>query len=303
VVKPSDRNPWERQLADDVVRALARAVLPRQLRNWLRSPRATAAWLQGTLAHLAGRNPVVELRPGWRLRCHPVALRTAYRVMLEDPAQVLELDGFIAACAPGMVLYDVGAHFGIFSLAALHFGGPQALAVAVDPSAAAARMLRRMARLNATGDRLRIIRAAAVAVDGVTDVVDAGVVAAGYAVRPGAAHPAGERTAVPAVTVDRLCARLRLWPTHLKIDVEGFESDVLRGARATLREADRPLVFIELHNAIVGEGGGDPSAAIRELLEARYDLFDVHGAPARAENLLSHDLVRVVARPHAAPAA
>jgi FkbM family methyltransferase len=176
------------------------------------------------------------------------------------------------------------------------------VAVAVDPSESAVRMLRRMARLNATGDRLRIIRAAVAAAEGVTDVVDAGVVAAGYAVRPGAAHPASERTVVPAVTVDGLCARLELRPTHLKIDVEGFEADVLRGARATLRAADRPLVFIELHHEIVRQGGSDPAAAIRELQDARYGLFDVYGAPAFAEALLSQNLVRVVARPHAAPA-
>ena len=249
------------------------------------------------MADALGYDPDVELRPGWHLRCHPVVRRLTCRALLEDPELIAEFDGFIAACTPGMVLLDLGAHFGLFSLAALHFGGADARAVAVDPSATSVKMLRRMVRLNRMEHRVRVIRAAATAEEGEVELVDAGVFAAGFFVHPDAAHPASERTTATGVTVDGLCRRLGLRPTHLKIDVEGFEVEILRGAQETLRASPRPLVFIELHNAMVRGHGGDNAAAIRELQDAGYTLFQVDGSPASAGSLLQCDLVHVVAKP------
>ena len=66
-------------------------------------------------------------------------------------------------------------------------------------------------------------------------------------------------------------------PDAVKVDVEGREAAVLRGAEATLA-AHRPLLVVEVHEADPalegGEGGGEGSAsagpaALREWLEAR----------------------------------
>src|SRR6185503_4566589 len=67
-------------------RRLAR-VLPRRWRNWLRSPAATLKWAWDDLRHRGGADLVAELRPGWRIRCHPAAWRMAYRVHQEDEEQ------------------------------------------------------------------------------------------------------------------------------------------------------------------------------------------------------------------------
>ncbi len=275
---------------------LARSLVPRRLRNWLRSPRATLLWLRDHGAHAAGLDPVAQIRPGWRLRCHPLALRTAYRAHLDDPDQVAELDAFIAACAPDMVLFDIGAHFGLFSFAALHYGGPLARAVAVDPSPVAVRMTRLVARLNGVEDRVAVLGAAAGAEEGTLELVDGGVIAAGYYMPADAAHPAGERTRVDEVTVDGLARRCGCTPTHLKIDVEGAEADVLRGARGTLTGATRPLVFLELHTAITRRGGGDPARPLRLLAECGYAVEGLERPGAEGE-LLARDVVRVLARP------
>lgn len=83
----------------------------------------------------------LEIRPGWVLRAHPLAVRCVYMSQIRDLEQRAELDAFLARCSPGMQLLDVGCHFGVFSLAALHYGGPTARAVAVDPSHTATTML------------------------------------------------------------------------------------------------------------------------------------------------------------------
>jgi FkbM family methyltransferase len=275
-------------------RTLARTVVPRRLRNWLRSPRASLGWLgDGLLDALGGPVPL-EIRPGWVLVC-PRAARRAYGAHIADPDQAAELDGFIAACRPPMRLFDVGAHFGLFSFAALRFGGPLARAVAVDPSPAAVRMARRVARRNGLADRLETVQAAAGVAEGRVGMVDVGVQASGYYVPADAAHPASEQSAVPAVTVDALARRFGQ-PTHLKIDVEGSEEEVLRGATAVLRSAEPPAVFLELHHRMVRERGLDPAGALELLAAWEFTIYDNRSRIWDREALLRGDLVRVVAR-------
>lgn len=277
-------------------KAVARALVPRRFRNWVRSPGRSLGWARDQVTHLLGLDPLVEIRVGWRVRCHPAAWRLAYHAHVEDPEQVRELDAFITHCASGMVLVDAGAHFGLFSLAALHYGGSDAYAVAVDPSPAAAHMLRVQARLNGVERRLAIVEAAIADRDGTLALVDAGIGSAGYFVQPERQHGAAERTVVRGVTVDSLAAGLGSPPTHLKIDVEGFEAEALRGARKTLTGPNPPLLFLELHNEIVARNGGDCSESLAILQEYGYAVFDPSGTALDRDAILSQPLIRVTAR-------
>ncbi len=61
---------------------------------------------------------------------------------------------------------------------------------------------------------------------------------------------------VPTVTIDSFCAREGLLPSFIKIDVEGAELAVLRGARETIRRGgDALALFVELHPSIWSLGG------------------------------------------------
>lgn len=76
--------------------------------------------------------------------------------------------------------------------------------------------------------------------------------------------------AVNTVKLDEFVAASSLQPTHLKIDVEGAEIDVLRGGMETL-QACRPTIFLSTHGAAV-------HAACCDLLqELRYDLQPIEG--------------------------
>jgi hypothetical protein len=77
---------------------------------------------------------------------------------LHDPLQIAELNQFIVECKPEMIFIDCGAHFGLFSLAALHFGGPQATVVAIEPSPMAIKKLRQQAALNKVTDPLKLLK-------------------------------------------------------------------------------------------------------------------------------------------------
>jgi FkbM family methyltransferase len=277
-------------------RDLVRRLVPRTLRNWVRAPRKTAQWMSDAVRHSVGRDRDLQLRPDWRLRCHPAAYRALRAAQLNDPAQVAELNEFVRHCTPGMVLFDLGAHFGLFSLAALHYGGSGARAVAVDPSPTAARMLATQAGLNGVRDRLTVVRAAASERPGALDLLDAGVIADGYFVEPTGARPARELSRVEAVSIDSLVEAVGAAPTHIKVDVEGFEGAVLAGGRTTLGGDPSPVIFLELHNQLVRHAGRDPRRPLELLAQFGYTDLTVDGAPVSSADLLEVPLVRLAAR-------
>ena len=279
-----------------MIRLLLRRLVPRAARNWLRSPTRSLGRAWDEVSYRLGYRPAVPLRPGWQLVCHPAARRAIAWPQRADPVQIAELDGFIATCRPGMVLYDLGAHFGVFSFAALHFGGPASRAVAVDPSGEAVRMLALGARLNAVADRLSVVRAAVGEQSGWCDMLPVGVIADGYYVPPEPDRARRDLVRVRAVTVDELVAELGVRPTHLKIDVEGAEGAVLRGAQGVLADDVPPLVFLELHNGMTRRAGGDPRAAVLELTARGYWFTAPDGASVTPEAAIEPELVRVIAR-------
>jgi hypothetical protein len=104
-------------------------------------------------------------------------------------------------------------------------------------------------------------------------------------------------TATPAVTLDGLVERTGLSPTHVKIDVEGYEGAVLRGGRRLLTGEPPPLIFLELHNALLRERREDPGAVLDLLEELGYQTLDCFAVPADRAVLLARPLVRLIARP------
>lgn len=65
-------------------------------------------------------------------------------------------------------------------------------------------------------------------------------------------------------------------PTHIKIDVEGHEATVLRGAKKTLARLAH-LLFLELHNDMIRSEGVDPNSVLDDLGEMRYEMFSIDG--------------------------
>lgn len=274
---------------------LARQLVPRLLRNWLRSPSASLRWAWDSAKYYCGIKETVEMRPGWKLICHPAAYRCAYFAQKSDPDQVAEFDCFIGNCSKGMTLFDVGAHFGLFSLAALHYGGPSARAIAVDPSPTAVQVLGVQAKLNNCSSRLEIVEASINDGGAWQNMVAVGVLASGYYVAPAPDQPASEISQIKSKTLDGLVAELDVVPTHLKIDVEGYEAAVLTGGQKLLSQPDGPVIFIEIHNAIVRELGEDPVETLKLLRGYGYETYTSEGIVISDDAILSKPLIRIVA--------
>ncbi|HSS20297.1 MAG TPA: FkbM family methyltransferase [Pyrinomonadaceae bacterium] len=274
---------------------VSRTLIPRGARNWLRAPSVSARWAWDEFKFNLGVRKVIEMRPGWWLTCHPAAYRCAYVAQVSDPEQVAEFEAFIRHTSPGMVLFDVGAHFGLFSLAALHYGGPSARAIAVDPSPVAIRFQGIQAALN-NAERLQSIQASADDHSGCRNMLAVGVLANGYYVSAPQSYPANELSKTTAVTLDEMVDKVGVRPTHIKIDVEGHEAAVLRGGRKTLSQDPAPLLFLELHNEMISAQGGQPEETLALLKEYGYLTFDSEDVLVGDTEISAKPLVRIVAR-------
>jgi FkbM family methyltransferase len=188
-----------------------------------------------------------------------------------------------------MYLLDIGARFGIFSLAAAQLGGK---AVAIDPSPMATRMIAKQAGLNGLTDSIRIIQAAISSESGSIEMLNSGVFSDGY-FKSSQVRTKSELTQTHATTIDVIADQYGA-PTHNKIDVEGQEAAAIRGGRKTLDQCS-PIVFLELHNQMVTSERGDPSLALHELVELKYEHFGLDGSRLDRAAILRRPLTRKVA--------
>jgi len=150
----------------------------------------------------------------------------------------------------GSVVWDVGANMGLFSFAAAGLAGTQGRVFALEPDAVMAMLLLRSARLNP----------AAASVEFIPCAVSDSIALAHFNIARrsrtsnflegfGMSQTGGvrETETVLTISLDWLAEQIPP-PDVLKIDVEGAELNVLRGASQMLKD-QRPVLIFEMKNS------------------------------------------------------
>jgi len=270
-------------------KSIVRAAVPRPVRNWFRSPSKSLEWVWDAAMFSIGVTRTLRIPPNIAIVCHPRAFKVAYEAQIVDPEQSAEFQRFVSSCVSKMFLFDIGAHFGVFSLAAAHFG---AKAIAVDPSPIATRMIIRQAALNGWSKNIRTVQAAVSDTNGTVNMLSSGVFSDGYFI-VAKGRSGKELTQTPSITIDQMTSKFGT-PTHIKIDVEGQEAAALRGGRKTFSQFS-PILFLELHNEMIASQGGDLTAALDEIVKVGYSTFSVDGAPIDRTAIFQKPIIRIVA--------
>lgn len=272
------------------MRAIARTLLSRSVRNWIRSPLHSFQWLAG--------QRMIRYRHSetWSLNCPKIAAESAFEPVRHDPEQVAEFQDFIRLVSShrSPLILDIGCHFGVFSFAALHHGDEGTRIHAVDASLHAIRMVERIAKANGLEGRIALRHAAIGEEEGSLEMIDGGPQFAGYFMFP-TDQPASDRIRVPQTTIDRIVDSLPRPPDILKLDIESFEYEAIQGAARTLSEAS-PAVSIELHNEWMRGRGKDPGELLRRFRGHGYDLLQMEGRTASPEAVLERKVARVILR-------
>ncbi len=149
-------------------------------------------------------------------------------------------------CRAGDTVVDVGANIGEWALQMADAVGPTGRVIAVEPVPHLAAALRKSALAN----NMRQLSVSAVALSDTAGQAEFSVERAntGGSRLGRHGHDAGacEHITVRVATLDELLARSGAGRVDfIKVDVEGFELEVLRGARGALAR-DRPAMYLEL---------------------------------------------------------
>lgn len=230
-------------------------------------------------------------------------LENAIRELLHDPVTVLP-DGLKLALDPnewlqielaqsgqleplttqlivgllncGDTFLDVGSHVGYLALTAARKVGPTGRVIAIDPQPYNCDRLMTNAALNGVEEIVKLYVAAVAGYDGDVTLNNQGARdKARLTLALAGVNDTRQRFVVPVKRLDTIAELEGLKAIRLlKIDVEGLELDVLRGASGTLPRVEN-IVLEVLPDAELKT----TSKLVKLLTEAGFTLHSVTGAP------------------------
>lgn len=187
---------------------------------------------------------------------------------------------FIDVLRPGMTVYDVGSHFGYFSLLASEIVGDSGRVFAFEPTASTFGVLQENAARRAN---INCNNVAAYCESGEIMLMDQGlgdsalnfIVGNQQEVDTENRSSAGKLINVPAVTLDDF-AQQHGDPDFVKIDAEGSEGSILEGM-AEIISRSHPSISLEMSDQVCERTGNQPSGRnIEFLMDQGYEVFDYH---------------------------
>lgn len=155
----------------------------------------------------------------------------------------------------GARVFEIGGHHGCTAVILARTVGARGRVVVCEPVPGNVAIIREQIRLNGL-DQVVVVPEAVGAATGSVTVRD---------ISNGAVSTAGTGVPVPLTTIDSLVERTGIMPDLIKIDVEGYEIDVLRGAARTLER--HPALQIEVHPHHIRQFG--------HRVEALWELLDL----------------------------
>ena len=179
----------------------------------------------------------------------------------------------------GMTVLDIGAHHGLYSLLAAKRVGRNGRVRSFEPSPRERKSFKRNLRINgfrnvqiesfALGSSAG--RAELFLVEGAEDVCNS--------LRPPAAEVTTTKVSVEVRPLDEYLQRQKIEKVDfIKLDVEGAELEVLRGAKRLLSSAERPMILAEVQDIRTAPWGYRAEEIIRHLEELGFGWYGLSEA-------------------------
>lgn len=201
----------------------------------------------------------------------------AFAIKVPLPQSDEMLAAFVASLEPGNIVYDVGSYVGWYSIAALKRIGPEGRVFSFEPVPETAKWLRRHIELNQGESQVRVIEAACGhEFQFISMPVRSDRLASGnglFDVHPRVDIPP-TNIEVCIIPLDEFWQTSNLPPDVIKIDVEGAEMWVLKGAQKILSTI-RPTIFLEIHKFAWKFFNTSEEELLDFLSSLSYGIFDI----------------------------
>ncbi len=199
------------------------------------------------------------------------------RVILRDEEFESELrQAMLAAIKPGMTVLDVGANFGYYSVLFAHSVGPRGRVVAFEPNPAMLHELRHNLALN---EFSHVITQPFALSDHEGELEFSCPVPGqeGHgSLRPNASFAVQGTIRVRCRPLDAVCSELQLPAVDVvKVDVEGGELQVFKGATRLFSGPQRPVVFFENAEPMCRAFGHGAADVLSWVAAQRYSLKQI----------------------------
>jgi FkbM family methyltransferase len=182
----------------------------------------------------------------------------------------IELDVFERLAAMSKTIVDVGANIGLYSCVAADRAPTFAKIVAFEPIAENLHYLNKNRERNERAARIVVEEEAVGESSGLVNIYLAEGQIGTHSVSAKNALDSNTSISVPMVCLDDYVdKKLHDSIELLKVDVEGYEVAVLRGAKSVLRK-DRPTLFVEFIPDSLRNCNFDPM----EFLDIVFDMYD-----------------------------
>lgn len=251
---------------------------PRYIRSFMRDTGAIRARaglipsLMYALDRLIGLEPLhrvfdweplaltpVDAFPGARMLLSLLDVGISRDLLIHGTREVNAGRSFRSIIRPGDVIVDAGANIGWYTLMEAHEVGERGRVFAIEPVPGNFALLERNLSLNGFSERVLPVQAAVGDVNGEVDIH----VARQSNLSAVRRTPIMERyvqfassVRVPVVRIDDFLVGQGLDPSDVNIvrmDIEGFELEALRGMERVLSTAQDLALFIEIHPKLVKE--------------------------------------------------
>ncbi len=183
---------------------------------------------------------------------------------------------WLNACRGKRTVLDVGAHIGLYSIPASTVVHKEGLIYAFEPSSANCVYLERHKRFNGIENIKVLSYLVGETASDNTEFYEAKDADAMNSVFVRKNRNNYKKILKKQVSLDEFCIKNRIAPEVLKIDVEGAELGVLKGAKGIFTKY-KPVVFLSVHPrtlSLIGQSAEDVLEQIRRL---GYSIYGADG--------------------------
>ncbi len=177
-------------------------------------------------------------------------------------------------CDPGMRVLDLGANLGYYTVKLAHLVGETGHVLSLEPNPELVPFVQDSIAINGFDQRVRLEPVAAAAEEGNRELHFNELNMGGGSLFGPSHLPGGRQTQVRTATLDALIEGQPGFDL-IKIDVEGWEPEVLRGMSQTLARSQHASIVTEVSWGHWSRFG-DPGEILLQLLGPRDGLFIIH---------------------------